>query len=158
MIKAIVFDFSRVLLFPNDTTYAGSLNERHREYSANVDYSLLDYFSLNLELLDHIKNMRQKPDLYIFTSETIQDDPSLKPFIEPVFKDVFSASKLGVDKKTPSAYKILTEKIGLAPEQILFVDDTYTNIEAAESAGLKAIHYSNYEQCIQLIDRILAQP
>ena len=77
MIRAIVFDFSRVLLFPKDSGYTGSLNERHRELSKRGDYKLLEHFSLNEELLSYLDKIKGRYDLYVFTSETIQDSPEL---------------------------------------------------------------------------------
>ena len=103
MQKSIIFDFSRVLLFPKDKTYYGSLNEKHRTLSENPDYYLLDYFVVNEELLEHLSFLKTKYRLFIFTSETIQDDLSLKPFLLPLFEGIFSAMKLGLDKTDSSS-------------------------------------------------------
>lgn len=148
MQKTIVFDFSRVLLFPKDLTYTGSLNEKHRTLSEKSDYHLLDHFSLNEELLKHLADLKSKYRLFIFTSETIQDDSSLQPFLSPLFETIFSASKLGIDKKTPSAYESIAHKIGVAPKEILYVDDNLDNVHAAQKAGMECIHYTNNAQLL----------
>ncbi len=143
MQRTIIFDFSRVLLFPKDKTYTGSLNEMHRTLSEKIDYHLLDYFSLNDELLKHLSKLKPKYRLFIFTSETIQDDSSLQPFLLPLFKNIFSASKLGIDKKEPLSYETLAKMIGLEPKDIIYIDDNLDNIRAAQKAGVKCIHYEN---------------
>lgn len=148
MQRTIIFDFSRVLLFPKDKTYTGSLNEKHRALSQKPDYHLLDHFSLNDELLKCLSNLKSKYHLFIFTSETIQDDLSLQPFLSPLFEVIFSASKLGIDKKDSLSYKTLAEKIGLEPKDILYVDDTLDNIHAAQKAGVNCIHYENNPQLL----------
>jgi len=73
MIKAIVSDFSRVLLFPKDKSYQGSLNALHKELSEKPSYNALDFFELNVGLLDFYKSLKDRIPVYIFTSDVIQD-------------------------------------------------------------------------------------
>ncbi len=143
MIKAIITDFSRVLLFPKDKSYHGSLNGLHRDLSIQPNYRLLDSFELNTGLLEYYKSLAEKLDLYVFTSETIQDSPELQPFIKPVFKEVFSAMKMEVDKKNENAYKKLVATVNLDPAEIIYIDDSEANIEAAKKAGLQTILFKD---------------
>lgn len=149
MIRAIVFDFSRVLLFPKDRSYTSSLNKRHRELSKRADYKLLEYFSLNEELLDYLDKIKERYELYVFTSETIQDSPELTPRLQATFKEVISALRLGVTKKEPDAYKRITDIVGKKPEEILFVDDSPENLGAAKSSGLQVMHYIDNDRAIK---------
>ena len=48
---------------------------------------------------------------------------------------------VGVAKPNPQIYRILFERVGLPPHALLFVDDSLTNVRAAESAGMATIHY-----------------
>jgi HAD superfamily hydrolase (TIGR01509 family) len=148
MQRAIVLDFSRVLLFPKDTTYVGSLNEKHKSLSEKPNYYLLEHFSLNEKLLERLSTLKHKYRLYIFTSETIQDDPSLQPYLSPLFDGIYSAMRLGIDKKTPSSYDILAKEIGLSPREIVYVDDNLENFQAAQNAGTNCIHYKNNLQLL----------
>ncbi len=145
----LLFDFSRVLLFPKDKDYQGSLNEKHRMLSEQSDYQLFDHFELNLELLAYLDKIKTKYNLYIFTTETIQDDPNIQKVISPIFKDIFSAIKLGLSKKDPEAYKRIAQQITSNPEEILFIDDSPENIEAAKTAGLQTLLYKNNNQIYQ---------
>lgn len=145
MIKALVTDFSRVLLFPKDKTYTGSLNGLLRDLSTQANYKLLDSFELNTELLEYYKSLAEKLDLYVFTSERIQDSPEFQPFIKPVFKEIFSALKMEVDKKDEDAYKKLVTTVNLDPTEIIYIDDSEVNIEAANKAGLQTILFKDNE-------------
>ena len=155
MITAILSDFSRVLLFPKDTSYTGSLNELHRNLLEKEGYNILDYFALNTELLTFYKNIQDKVDLYIFTSETIQDDPNVQPFITPLFKEVYSAQKLGLDKKDPTSYESIANDIGKSVDEIIFLDDSSTNVEAAKEAGMHALLYQTNSQAIEDVTKLL---
>lgn len=152
MVKAIITDFSRVLLFPKDRSYSGSLNGLHRELSQKTDYNILEHFELNMDLLRYYESLKNKVKLYIFTSETIQDDPAFQSFIQPVFEGVYSAVKLNIKKKESDAYKVLAIELKINPNEILYIDDTEANNLAANEAGLKVILYKNNEQTIQEID------
>src|SRR6266705_1940087 len=104
MIKAILFDFSRVLLFPKKGTVIESLNGHHREMSKQKDYKFFDHFELNEELLEFLEKIKDKYTLYIFTSETIQETPEVALRIEKIFKKVFSGLRMGLDKKGSESY------------------------------------------------------
>jgi len=155
MIKAIVSDFSRVILFPKDSIYEGSLNSLHKEKSLLSNYNPLDYFNLNTELLDFYKSQKEKVNLYIFTTDSIQDAPEFKPFLEPIFTKIFSALKMGFSKKDPEAYKLITRELGCDPCEIIYIDDAVENIEAASAVGIKVVLYADSLQASQDILKTL---
>ena len=146
MITTYLFDFSRVLLFPIDQIYSGELNEKYKLIKDSPGFQFQENFQLNEPLLDYLESVKDSKDLYIFTSGFIQNDSSLKPRLSSVFKDIFSAGELGVSKKDPNAYEVVAEKINKLPSEILFIDDTLSNIEAAKQAGLNAVVYTSFEE------------
>jgi putative hydrolase of the HAD superfamily len=56
---------------------------------------------------------------------------------------VFSAD-LGVAKPHARAYRALCERLGSAPDEIVFVDDRLENVVAAEAEGLRAVHFTDF--------------
>jgi putative hydrolase of the HAD superfamily len=50
--------------------------------------------------------------------------------------------ELGIAKPDPQIYRYTCTKLGVTPENALFLDDKPENIEAAESIGLAAIQFS----------------
>ena len=44
-------------------------------------------------------------------------------------------------KPSESFYKAVVEQIGLPSEQMLFIDDSMTNVEGSIAAGLPAVYY-----------------
>ena len=146
MIKVIVSDFSRVLLFPKEGSYKDGLNALHKELSEKSDYSPLDYFEFNQPLLDLYQSLKAKYPLYIFTSDAIQDAPEFQQYLKPIFEDILSAKKMNTDKKTSDAYTLVAKQIGVDPQEILYIDDTPANIQAAKTAGLSTFLYSDFEK------------
>ena len=43
-------------------------------------------------------------------------------------------------------YEILLNRFDLKPQHCVFIDDSKDNVEGAEKAGIKGIHYKNSEQ------------
>lgn len=53
----------------------------------------------------------------------------------------FVSCLTGLRKPDPAAYAHAARQLGLAPEQLLFVDDRAANCEAARAIGMAAIHF-----------------
>jgi FMN phosphatase YigB (HAD superfamily) len=82
--------------------------------------------------------------------KTVFDDCATKfPTIFNVFKEVtipFEHSKKIVKKPHPQFFYAHIEKHTLQPDQIIFIDDKLTNVQAAQSVGMHAIHFKNARQ------------
>jgi 2-haloacid dehalogenase len=48
---------------------------------------------------------------------------------------------VGVVKPDPRIYEILFSRVGVAPSQLLFIDDSIANVKASEELGMAAIHF-----------------
>ena len=149
MIKTILFDFSRVLLNAKDSNYTDSLNLLYKQIYKQPAFNFLDHFELNKKLLDFIVGLKDKYKLYIFTTGTIQNDIHLKSFIDHIFTKIFTVEEVGFPKDNEKAYQFIANTISLKPEEILFIDDLEKNIQAANLAGLKTIHFTSTEQAIK---------
>lgn len=139
MIKALLFDFSRTLLFPTDKNYLGGLNSLYRELQQKENFKFLEHFELNNELLNYLVTVKNKFGLYIFTSESIQEDPAIKSDLAIIFTKVFSAKETGLSKKDPKSYELIAKELNISPNEILFIDDSQENLNAAKIAGLNTL-------------------
>ena len=50
---------------------------------------------------------------------------------------------VGAAKPDSRIYKILFERAGRRPEELVFIDDSLRNVEAARALGMAAIHYTS---------------
>jgi hypothetical protein len=161
MTRAIIFDFSRVLLFPLDPDYTGSLNDLNKDLiqgyqNQGGNYPFFDYFLINTELIEFIGSLSGETDVYIFTTDSIQDRPEVKNLLtlNGKIKGIFRAKELGVLKDTPEAFKLIAEKIGAKPEELMYVDDSIDNVNAADKAGVRAFLYLNNSDVIRNISKL----
>jgi FMN phosphatase YigB (HAD superfamily) len=153
MIKALLFDFSRVILFPKDGGYSGELNSLHDRLAQGRTYRFWDYFELNQELLDWLTGLKGRFGLYIFTTGNIQKNTEVLSIIQPIFQKIYTVGEIGISKKDPDAYRKIVADIGLFPEEIMFIDDQKSNIEAAEKAGLIVFHFVSNSNLFDEIER-----
>lgn len=92
-------------------------------------------------------------EMFMFTSSTVNRDKGVQEKLNPIFRQMFSTIELGVSKKDPNAYQVVAEKINKQPSEILFIDDTLSNIEAAKQAGLNAVVYTNFEELKSYLEK-----
>lgn len=62
------------------------------------------------------------------------------PFLS-AFELIVDASHTGVLKPNPAAYALVSEGLGVDPQQCVFVDDQRRNIDGAVSAGMQTVHF-----------------
>ena len=94
----------------------------------------------------------------LFTTDIIQNHPLVRPQLELVFENIFSANDHGLNKKDPGAYQFVADKLKVKPQSIIYVDDQVGNIEAAKSAGMKTLLYTeNDDEVITQISSLLLQ-
>ena len=61
-----------------------------------------------------------------------------KAGIGGLYEDMFISSEMKMLKPSPEFYREAVRRIGLPPEEILFIDDSLTNVEAARALGIDA--------------------
>jgi putative hydrolase of the HAD superfamily len=75
--------------------------------------------------------------------------------VDEIFETVVDSGFVGCRKPESRIYAITLERIGIAPESCLFVDDVEVNCEGARRAGINAVHFRDNEQAIAEIGAAL---
>lgn len=61
--------------------------------------------------------------------------------VETTFKHLFLSYEMKMLKPSAEIYLAAIESIGLPAEDLLFIDDSQSNIDAARSCGMNVLHY-----------------
>jgi len=77
--------------------------------------------------------------------------------IAGAFDEIFISSELGVTKPDLQIYRLLLNRLGLEPQEAVFVDDYHENIAGARKAGLHTVHFKNPAQAWEELEHILEQ-
>ena len=100
------------------------------------DYSIIE------EMVDLIRELRADGHpIGLLTNSFAEFQPTLREHLDVDLFDVFvDSSDVGHRKPEPEIYRIVTERLGLPPEQIVYLDDFHANIEGAQAAGWRTLH------------------
>ncbi len=75
--------------------------------------------------------------------------------INDAFDKIFISAEIGVAKPAPEIYKMVLEKLGIAPDESVFVDDFIENIEAARKLGMHGIHFREKDVAMEELRKLL---
>lgn len=65
---------------------------------------------------------------------------------EGMFDDLVISGEVGLRKPEPEIFRLAADRIGLQPQECVFVDDMAPNVEAARALGMTAVLHSSYEE------------
>ena len=71
--------------------------------------------------------------------------------LEEHFDDVVISAEVGIRKPDPAIFRLAAQRLDVALDACVFVDDLDLNVEAARALGMQAIHHDGDE------DRVLAE-
>ena len=74
-----------------------------------------------------------------------------------LFDVVFCSGDEGVKKPDPAAFEITLERLGIAPEEAIFIDDTMRHVNVARSLGLHAILFTTAEALTEDLGALLTR-
>lgn len=119
----------------------------------------LDRNTANEDLFDYIRD-ELKPHYKIGMLSNAAAD-WLDELFEPDQLQLFDAISLsfnsGVAKPEAGAYEAIADKLGLSPEQCVFVDDQERHCTGASEAGMRSILYKDLHQLKADLEKLLAK-
>ena len=71
------------------------------------------------------------------------------------FDVVFCSGDEGIAKPDTKAFELTLERLGVKPDEAVFVDDTRQHVEAAQELGLQGILFTTAEKLEEEIDLLL---
>ena len=103
---------------------------------------LLDFPEIRVEL---VKNLRNDFKIYLFSNtNAIHVEKFHSIFrkqhgfeVSTLFDKDFYSNEIGYRKPSPESFKEIIRLSGINPEESLFIDDSFQNVESAIASGLK---------------------
>jgi putative hydrolase of the HAD superfamily len=75
-----------------------------------------------------------------------------------MFDGVVISGEVGLHKPEPEIFELGAEKVGLSPEQCVFVDDLRENCAGAEAVGMTAVLHRGADTTVPELERLLEVP
>jgi epoxide hydrolase-like predicted phosphatase len=74
---------------------------------------------------------------------------------DELFDAMVISGEVGLNKPEPEIFRLGAERLGVAPEECVFVDDLRENCEGAEAVGMTAILHRGAEGTVPELERLL---
>ncbi len=76
--------------------------------------------------------------------------------IMSLFEIVIESSKVGIRKPNPAIYELACEKMGIKPEEAVYLDDLGINLKPARALGMTTIKVLNADQALKELEQYLS--
>jgi len=112
---------------------------------------------LDAELVDTIRSLRgrYKTGLLSNAFSDLRQVVTELLKISDAFDDMIISSELHLMKPDPRIYQVALQRLGVAAQEAIFVDDLPWNVEGARSQGLHAVHFRTRSQALAEVERLL---
>ncbi len=77
--------------------------------------------------------------------------------IADVFDELIISAEVGLAKPDHRIYTLTLDRLGVAPEQAVFVDDFIENVDAARWIGMHSVHFRSVPQALADLERYLKE-
>ena len=114
---------------------------------------------VNTELVEYIRKLRPKYKVGLLSNawNDLRQGMQQRFGFDGLFDELVISAEVGLAKPDPRIFRLAVARLGVQPEQAIFVDDVLANVEAARLIGLQAIHYRHNSQLFQELERLNVQ-
>lgn len=114
----------------------------------------------NDELIEYLRALRERRGLRLalLTNNVREWEPRWRAMlpVDEIFELVVDSAFVGMRKPDPGIYELTLERLGVAGERCLFIDDFAHNCEAAREFGITAVHFVSNDQAIAEVEAALS--
>lgn len=118
------------------------------QYPPDIEQLSQSQLGKNTALLDFIKTLKPKYKIGLLSnisSDWITDE-LLSIEDQKLFDDMIFSHSVGMTKPDPRIYQLACDRLGVAPEETIMVDDREGYIDVARTFGMQGITYANLAQ------------
>lgn len=114
----------------------------------HFEFLMKDFTVVDEEALELVKLLKKKYKLALLSNH-IRD--WLEEYIDKnnlreIFDLIVTSYDVGIEKPNTGIYEKTIEKLGVEPEECVFIDDQGVNLPPAEELGMKAILFRDVDQ------------
>lgn len=131
----------------------------HRPVIEDFGQLLFEALDPNEGMLDLIREVRRDGIRTALLTNNVKEWEarwrSMLP-VDELFETVVDSAFVGCRKPDPRIYMLTLERVGLEPDQCIFIDDMQINIDAANELGLHGVHFRETAQARAEVHALLA--
>ena len=162
------------LVFDSDTSHRATVGEVEADAvwkQLAIDFALdgaaLDEFyhdfwsgdAVNVRLVEFIESLRPRYKTAILSNAWSN---AREAFVDiyglgGVMDEIVISAEERLAKPDPRIFQVAAERLGVRPEEAVFVDDMLLNVEAARALGFCGVHFRETDQAIADVKRCLGE-
>lgn len=132
----------------------GLLNEEMDDFKR-------DFFTgdeIDQELVTFIRDIKQRVKSGMITNAW----PGMRSYMEEVweiadaFDQIIVSAEVNLTKPDPRIYQIALDRLDVAPQGAVFIDDFIENVRGAEDVGMIGIHFQSSEDVMTKLGNLLS--
>jgi len=110
--------------------------------------------TLNIELADYFRGLRPQYQTAIISNSFVgaREKEAEHYQFDTICDFIIYSHEVGLRKPDPRIFELACERLGLRPEEIIFVDDHHEVYASAEAMGMHCIEFKDNAQTIAEIE------
>lgn len=165
------FDDLYKLVFDSETSSRASVGEisseehwafilkRLKRPASELESIRTEFFAgdiVDRTLLDYIRSLRGKYKTGLISNAwgDLRDFVVREKF-EDAFDKMIISAEVGAMKPEAKIFRIALEQFGVSPNEAVFVDDVYANVQGCEKIGMKGIYFKDPETALKQLKSFL---
>lgn len=111
----------------------------------------------NIELVEYVRHLKESGRCRVGILSNIGERAFEELFDDAasLFDAVILSYKEGMVKPNPEIFQLAAQRMGLAPDQCVMVDDLADNCAGAEITGMKSIQHTSNARTIESLHKLL---
>ena len=112
---------------------------------------------IDMELINYIRGLRDHYQTALLSNawDNLRQALETRWKIADAFDVIIISAEVGLAKPDPRIYQLTLERLGVAADEAIFVDDFERNIEAANKIGIHGVLFRTVEQAREEIEQII---
>lgn len=112
---------------------------------------------LDQELMRYIRSLRPTYRVGLLSNafDQLRGQIEQTHKIADAFDEILISAELGLMKPEAAIYTLTLERMGVAANEAIFVDDFVENVAGAQAVGMQAIHFRSREQTLAELAKLL---
>jgi epoxide hydrolase-like predicted phosphatase len=116
---------------------------------------------LNVPLADYFRRLRPRYQTAILSNSFVgaRREEQRRHQVEDLCDLIIYSHEVGVAKPDRRIFELTWQRLGVQPEEMLFLDNTQVHVEAARACGIQAILFEDTAQALAALEsRLQASP
>ena len=143
----------------SDKEHWAEVTKRLRRPASETEAIREEFFAgdvVDREIVNYLRSLRSSHHVGLISNAW----PDLRDYITSLkFEDAFHhmtiSGEVGVMKPEARIYQIALEQAGVSPNEAVFVDDFYENIEGCRAVGMHGIHFRDPQTAMAELRNLL---